>query len=154
VFCRLLFVLFLFCHCTVSLSSLYGSCLLIWHRQEKIEDTKEVVRSRKSKKDRQHNGQRKTIERTNNDVESITEKTKDLTKPLKTGSELMCSWGVDSSCATCDTRRFILVTERTGLWLQQAEHINDNLWHRYSVMVNKVMCNSLQRRIYGKLTSI
>jgi Ca2+-dependent lipid-binding protein len=62
------------------------------HRQVKIEDTKEVVRSRKSKKDRQHNGQRKNIERTNNNVENIAQKTKDLTKPQKTGSELMCSF--------------------------------------------------------------
>jgi hypothetical protein len=60
---------------------------------------------------------------------------------LPFGHCVMCSWGVDSSCATCDTRPFILVTERTRLWLQHTKHINGHLWHRYYVMVNKVMCN-------------
>ena len=38
---------------------------------EKFEDTKGVIRIRKSKKDRQHNGQKKKDERTNNDLENI-----------------------------------------------------------------------------------
>jgi hypothetical protein len=41
---------------------------------EKFEDTKGVTRSRKSKKERQQNGQKK---RTNNDLQNITHKTKD-----------------------------------------------------------------------------
>jgi len=32
---------------------------LLAHSQEKFEDTKGVIRTRKSKKDRQHNGQKK-----------------------------------------------------------------------------------------------
>ena len=44
---------------------------------EKFEDTKEVIRIRKSKKDRQHNGQKKKDKRTNNDLQNITHKTKD-----------------------------------------------------------------------------
>ena len=40
-----------------------------------FEDPKGVIRIRKSKKDRQHNGQKKTM--TNNDLQSITQKTKD-----------------------------------------------------------------------------
>ena len=42
---------------------------------EKFEDTKGVTRSRKSKKERQQNGQKK---RTNNDLQNITQKTKEM----------------------------------------------------------------------------
>jgi len=38
---------------------------------EKFEDTKGVIRIRKSKKDRQHNGQKKKDKRTNNDLQNI-----------------------------------------------------------------------------------
>jgi len=55
----------------------------------KYEDTKGVIRSHKSKKDGQYNGQK----RTNNDLQNITQETKDQATrtPLKTGVELMCS---------------------------------------------------------------
>ena len=61
--------------------------------QEEFEDTKEVVRIRKSKKDRQHNGQKQKDKRTNNDPQNITHKTEDRATrtPLKTGGELRCS---------------------------------------------------------------
>ena len=36
--------------------------------QEKLEDAKWVIRSRKSKKDRKHNGRKERYNRTNNDV--------------------------------------------------------------------------------------
>jgi len=54
---------------------------------EEFEDTKWVIWSRKSKKDRQHNGQKKRDKRTNNDLQKILHKTKDwITQtPLKTG---------------------------------------------------------------------
>jgi len=39
--------------------------------QEKFEDTKKVIRIRKSKKNRQQNGQRKKNKSTNNDLASI-----------------------------------------------------------------------------------
>ena len=42
-----------------------------------FEDAKEVIRSRKSKKDKQYNGQKKQDKRTNNDPQNITQKTKD-----------------------------------------------------------------------------
>ena len=50
--------------------------------KKKIEDTKEVIRSRKSKKYRQHNEQR-----TNNDIQNIIQKTKDRAtrNPMKMG---------------------------------------------------------------------
>ena len=54
---------------------------------KEFEDTKGVIKIRKSKKDRQHNGQKKKDKRTNNDLQNITHKTKDrVTRtPLKTG---------------------------------------------------------------------
>ena len=39
--------------------------------QEEIEDTKGVIRIRISKKNRQHNGQKKKYKRANNDLQSI-----------------------------------------------------------------------------------
>ena len=44
---------------------------------KEIEDTKEVIRIRKSKKDRQHNVQKKKDKGTNNDLQNIRQKTKD-----------------------------------------------------------------------------
>ena len=59
---------------------------------EEFEDTKGVIKIRKSK-DRQHNGQLKKEKKTNNDLQNITQKTKDRVTqtPLKTGGELRCS---------------------------------------------------------------
>jgi hypothetical protein len=39
--------------------------------KEEFEDTKGVIRIRNSKKDRQHNGQKKKDKRTNNDLQKI-----------------------------------------------------------------------------------
>jgi len=41
----------------------------IYFMNEKFEDTKGVIRIRKWKKDRQHNGQKKEYKRTNNDLQ-------------------------------------------------------------------------------------
>ena len=41
------------------------------HTQEEFEDTKGVIRIRISKKNRQHNGQKKKDKRTNNDLQNI-----------------------------------------------------------------------------------
>ena len=51
--------------------------IIIFYIQEKFEDTKGVIRSRKSKKYRQHNGQKNYDKRTNNDLQNTTQKTKD-----------------------------------------------------------------------------
>ena len=58
--------------------------------KEDFEDTKGVIRIRKSKKNRQHNGQKKKDKRKNNDIQNITHKTKDrLTRtPLNTEGAL------------------------------------------------------------------
>ena len=41
--------------------------------EKRFEDTKEVIRSRKSKKDRQYNGKKKD-KRTNNNLQNTTQK--------------------------------------------------------------------------------
>ena len=46
--------------------------------EEELEDTKGVIRIRKSKNDRQHNGQKNKDKGINNDLQNITHKTKDL----------------------------------------------------------------------------
>ena len=78
---------------------------------EEFEDTKGVIRIRKSK-DIQHNDQKKKDKRTNNDLQNITQKTKDRVTPtpLKTGDEFRCSGRGSSSRSTNDTRRVTIVT--------------------------------------------
>ena len=64
-----------FCSNFVSFNLVYGCyCCLVG--EEKFEDTKRVIRSRKSKMDRQYNGHRK-MNRTNNDLQNITQKIND-----------------------------------------------------------------------------
>jgi hypothetical protein len=78
--------------------------------EEEFEDTKGAIGIRISKKNRQHNGQKKKYKRTNNNLQNITYKTKDrVTRTtLKTGDELRCSGRVSSSCSTSDTRRDVM----------------------------------------------
>ena len=45
--------------------------LITMSREEELEDTKGVIRIRKSKKNRQHNDQKKKHKRTNNDQQNI-----------------------------------------------------------------------------------
>jgi hypothetical protein len=61
---------------------------------------------RKSKKNKQHNGQKKKIEKDKQRSTKHTHKTEDrVTRtPLKTKSELGCSRRVSSFCSKCDTR--------------------------------------------------
>jgi hypothetical protein len=47
-------------------------------------------------KDRQYNDQKKKDKKTNNDLQNITQKTKD-----RSGSEVRCSGSVNVSCSTC-----------------------------------------------------
>ena len=64
---------------------------------KELEDIKGVIRIRKSKENRQYNCQKK--QRTNNDVQSTTQKTKDraIRTSLKTMGELGCTRRVSSS---------------------------------------------------------
>ena len=49
----------------------------IIYSKEEFESVKGVIRICKSKKDRQHNCQKKKDKRTNNDIQNTTQKTKD-----------------------------------------------------------------------------
>jgi hypothetical protein len=78
------------------MSKLSKSEFLLRHSQgicqTELEDTKGVIRIRKSK-DKQHNGQKKKDKMINNVLQNITQKTKDQVTltPLITGGELMFS---------------------------------------------------------------
>ena len=85
--------------------------MYIMFPEEEFEDTKGIIRIRKSKKDRQHDGQKKKDTQL---FRKHTHNTKDrVTRiPLRTGDELRCSGRVSSSCSTIGTRRLNLVTNR------------------------------------------
>ena len=61
---RLLFVY------KINIANIYSYTFIV--QQEEFEDTKGVIRIRKSKKDRQHNDQKKKDKRTTNDLQSTT----------------------------------------------------------------------------------
>jgi hypothetical protein len=79
------------------------------HLQEEFEDTKGVLRIHKSKKDRQHNSQKKKDKQR---PTKHTHKAKDrVTRiPLKTGGDLRCSGRIKKSCSTSGTHCVNLVT--------------------------------------------
>ena len=58
--------------------------------EEEFEDTKWVIRVRKSKKERHYNGQKKKDKRTNNDLQNITHKTKD--RVTRTPRKTVVKW--------------------------------------------------------------
>ena len=92
--------------------------------QEEFEDTKGAIRIRISKKNRQHNGQKKKYKRTS--LQRSTKhpyKTKDrVTRiPLKTGCELRC-------CVSCSLEHTIRKFNVS---------VNDSIIKRYS-LVGKV----------------
>jgi hypothetical protein len=78
---------------------------------EKIENTKELIRSRISN-NRQYRGQNKTDNRTNNHLQNIAQKTKERARraSLKTMSEHKSSRRVIISCKTCNIHRITLFT--------------------------------------------
>jgi hypothetical protein len=71
--------------------------------QKEFEDTKVVIRIRKSKKNRQHNGQK-------DKQHTHTTKGRVTRTPLSTGGKLRSSGRVSSSCSTSGIRRVNLVT--------------------------------------------
>ena len=73
--------------------------------QEEFEDTKVVIRIRKSKKDRPKEKGQTTIYKTL----QIKYRSSN-TNSTKTGGEIRCSGRVSSSCFTCDTCRVTIVT--------------------------------------------
>jgi hypothetical protein len=66
---------------------------------ENFEDTIGVIRSRKSKMDRQYNSKEKTDKKTNNDLHNTTQKTRDWVKRIPINLEVLfrCSGRVCSS---------------------------------------------------------
>ena len=66
--------------------------------KEEFEDTKGVIRIRMLKKNRQHNGQKKST-KGKTTIYKYIHKTEDRVTqtPLKTGAELRCTWRVSSS---------------------------------------------------------
>ena len=76
--------------------------------EEEFEDTKGVIRSRKSKKDKQHNGQKKKDKRTNNTIQNT-----------KNWDELRCSGKVNTSYFTNGARRVALVTNPVIIFVIQ-----------------------------------
>jgi hypothetical protein len=95
-----------------------------------------VIRIRKSK-NRQHNGKKKKFNRTNNDLQNITQKTDDwVTKtPLKTGGELRCSGRVGSSCSS--SVKTIISLKLSFLFYSENSVIHNYLYNNtfYSAVV-------------------
>jgi hypothetical protein len=73
-------------------------------------NVKGVIRMRKSKKNKQHNGRKKKVQKDKQRSTKHTHKTEDrLTRtPLEIESELSCSRRESNSCSKCDTRRVTL----------------------------------------------
>ena len=93
---------------------------------KELEDTKEVTRICKSKKDRQHNYQNKK-DKQRYTKHTHKNKVRVARNPLKTGDELLLSGRVGSSCSTSDTRRVTLVTnpEQTSVVLDRKSEVSD-----------------------------
>jgi hypothetical protein len=85
---------------------IHHSLIMLYMRmQEEFEDTKGVIRSRKSKKDRQHNGQKSNQWSIKHYMETKVWATR---TPLKTRCELRCSERVSILCSTCGIRHVTL----------------------------------------------
>jgi hypothetical protein len=82
---------------------------------------REVIRIPNSKKNRQHNGQKKKYKRTNNDLQNIHIK-------QKIEYELKCSGRVSSSCSTSGTRHVNLITNPVS-WMRKGSGSVYNEWN-------------------------
>ena len=128
---------------------LFTSFVFIW----RIWRYQRGNQKRKSKKNRQHNGQKDKQRSTKH-----THKAKDrVTRTsLNTGGELGCSVRGRSSRSSSGSRRVNLVTNPvlSHEWggerecLRQVEHIRRHLWHRYYIAVNQVMVATVKPFIY------
>ena len=130
---------------------LHKNRINVHFNKKKIEDSKRVIRGRKSKMNRQHNENSQK-----NKQRSINLKI-DQRQPLKNRGEFMCSGRVNRCCSISGTRRVthcykeVQVMNEERAWLQ-TEHIRGHLWHRYSVMVNQVMVATL--KLMTNLTTV
>ena len=90
-------------------------CNILWYNvhliylQDEFEDTKVVIHKLKDSK---NHGQKKIDNWTNNDLQTLCQKTKDQATrtPLKPEGELMCCRSVSSSFYNSDPSRVTLVT--------------------------------------------
>ena len=112
----------------------YIVCLYV-DASKRFEDTKVVIRIRRSKKDRQHNVNRK--------------RRKGQTFKIKTGSDIMCSGRVSRFCSISDTRRKPgdkpCMKKISGCDYDKCNNIHGHLWHKYSVTVNQIMVATVKR---------
>jgi hypothetical protein len=76
---------------------------------EEFEDTKGEIRFHISKKNRQHNGQKKKYKKTNSNLQNIHIKDRVKRTPLRTGGEPKCCGRVNSSCSTSSIHHVNLV---------------------------------------------
>jgi hypothetical protein len=82
--------------------------------KEEFEDTKGVIRIRKSKKNRQHNREKKKYKRTNNDLQSTTQKTKDLIFTMVKYLQIIREFNYSNYLSF-----LLLLLERVPFWLSQ-----------------------------------
>ena len=86
--------------------------------KEEFEDTKGVIRIRKSKEIGQHTMTKR--KRTNNDLQNITHKTKDrvIQTSLKPGGEVRCSRRISSSILMTFYQNACMLSPATGKWFE------------------------------------
>ena len=77
------------------------------------DDTKGVIRIRKSKKGRQLNGQKKKYKRTNNDLENFTHKTKDRAQHISCETLALCTGAIGILLSRCI--KFIIAKLKSSL---------------------------------------
>ena len=79
-------------------------------------NTKEVIRSSNSKKDWQYNGQKKKYKRTNNDLQNITQKTKDrATRTTQITRDVLKCSGMKSSFYYTSSTHHVIVKRHEHL---------------------------------------
>jgi hypothetical protein len=99
--------------------------------------------NRISKRNRQNNGQKETVQKDKQLSIKHTHKTTDrVTRtPLKTGSEPRCSGMVGSSCSTSDTRRVNLVTKPVSITFYFPIAVrHDN----YLLVLSELRCSGIE----------
>ena len=112
--------------------------------KEEFEDTIGVIRFRISKKNRQHNDQKKKYKRKNNDPQNIYMyiKLKVTRIPLKSRGELRCPGRVSSSCSTRDFNltkgnhlQALLTTWPAGLYMnEELGQVNQEVYTKSSML--------------------
>ena len=120
------------CKTTIRCSVLCKSELLNEHNfKKKFEDTKEVIRSCKSKKDIQYSGRNNINNRTNIDLKQIQIKLKnEPNEPhKKTGGDLRYSGEISNSCFTSSTHHD--AAERYKLYLLWTSRLTSVYTYKY-----------------------